>query len=53
MEGHDTLTLSTPPMSSPDPGLRKLLTWTFVALVVAVLMAVLGAGLAIRIFDNP
>jgi hypothetical protein len=40
-------------MPSPDPGLRKVLTWTFIALVVAVVMAVLGAGLAIRIFDKP
>ena len=30
-----------------------MLMWTFVALIVAVLMAVLGAGLAIRIFDRP
>jgi hypothetical protein len=36
-----------------DPGLRKMLIWTFVALIVAVLMAVVGAGLAIRLFDNP
>lgn len=40
-------------MASPDPGLRKMLTWTFVALIVAILMAVLGAGLAIRVFDRP
>jgi len=40
-------------MASPDQGLRKMLTWTFVALIVAVMMAVLGAGLAIRVFDRP
>jgi hypothetical protein len=39
-------------MPPPDPGLRKMLIWTFVALIVAVLMAVLGAGLAIRVFDR-
>jgi len=40
-------------MTSPDPGLRKMLTWTFVALVTAVLLAFLGAGLAVRVFDKP
>ena len=39
-------------MPSQDPGLRKVLTWTFIALVVAVLMAVFGANLAIRMFDQ-
>jgi hypothetical protein len=40
-------------MSPPDQGLRKMLIWTFVALIAAVLMAIAGAGLAIRLFDNP
>jgi hypothetical protein len=40
-------------MSKPDAGLRKMLMWTFVALVAAVLMAVIGAALAVRYFDNP
>jgi hypothetical protein len=34
-----------------DDGLRKLLTWTFIALVVAIAMAVLGVGLVIKVFD--
>jgi hypothetical protein len=40
-------------MPPPDPGLRKMMMWTFVALIVSVLLAVLGAGLAIRVFDRP
>ena len=39
-------------MSPPDAGLRKMLIWTFIALIAAVLMAVAGAALAIRFFDN-
>jgi hypothetical protein len=41
------------PQSPPqqDDGLRKLLTWTFIALVVAIVMAVLGVGLVIKVFD--
>lgn len=35
----------------PDNGLRKLLTWTFIALAVTLLMAALGVSLAIRMFD--
>jgi hypothetical protein len=37
--------------SEKDDGLRKLLTWTFVALIVAILMAMIGVDLAIRMFD--
>jgi hypothetical protein len=40
-------------MPPPDAGLRKMLIWTFAALLAAVLMAVLGAGLAIRLLDRP
>ena len=36
-----------------DTGLRRILTWTFVALVVSLLMAYIGVGLAIRFFDRP
>lgn len=34
-----------------DNGLRKILTWTFIALVLAILAAVVGVDLAIRMFD--
>ena len=40
-----------PPPPPPDNGLRKLLTWTFIALAVTLLMAALGVSLAIRMFD--
>jgi hypothetical protein len=36
-----------------DPGLRRLLTWTFIALVVSLVMAFIGVTLAIRFFDRP
>lgn len=36
-----------------DTGLRRMLTWTFVALVVSLVMAYIGVGLAIRFFDRP
>jgi len=36
-----------------DTGLRRMLTWTFVALVVSILMAFAGVSLAIRWFDRP
>jgi hypothetical protein len=35
-----------------DTGLRQLLTWTFIALVVAVLLALAGVSLAVRFFDR-
>jgi hypothetical protein len=35
----------------PDRGLRKILTWTFIALVVTILLAIVGVSLAIRFFD--
>ena len=34
-----------------DNGLRKILTWTLIALVLAILAAVVGVDLAIRMFD--
>lgn len=36
-----------------DDGLRKVLAWTFIALVVSLLMALIGVTLAIRYFDRP
>lgn len=36
-----------------DPGLRRMLTWTFVALVVSLVMAYIGVALAVRFFDRP
>ena len=36
-----------------DPGLRRMLTWTFVALVVSLVMAFIGVALAVRFFDRP
>jgi hypothetical protein len=42
---------SRPP--SRDDGLRRVLTWTFVALVVSLLMALVGVTLAVRWFDRP
>ena len=39
-------------MNEPnDNGLRRMLTWTFIALVLAILAAVVGADLVIRMFD--
>jgi hypothetical protein len=39
------------PPAQPDDGLRKMLTWTFIALVIAVVMAMLGVSLVIKVFD--
>jgi hypothetical protein len=36
-----------------DNGLRRMLIWTFVALVASVLLAVLGVNLVIHFFDRP
>jgi hypothetical protein len=36
-----------------DTGLRRMLTWTFLALVVSLVMAYIGVTLAIRYFDKP
>ena len=36
-----------------DPGLRRMLTWTFVALVVSLVMAYIAVALAVRFFDRP
>jgi hypothetical protein len=44
---------SDDPSQSPDPGLRRLLTWTFLALAFALLVAWIGVSLAIRFFDTP
>jgi len=42
-----------PPTVVKDTGLRLILTWTLVALVVSLLMALVGVTLAIRWFDRP
>lgn len=34
-----------------DNGLRKLLTWTIIALVLSILAALFGVSLVIRLFD--
>jgi hypothetical protein len=36
-----------------DDGLRKILTWTFVALVISLVMTAIGVMLAIKYFDRP
>jgi hypothetical protein len=36
----------------PDPGLRRLLTYTFIALAVSLVLAFLAVTLAIRFFDT-
>jgi hypothetical protein len=36
-----------------DDGLRRVLTWTFIALVITLLMALVGVTLAIHYFDRP
>jgi hypothetical protein len=36
-----------------DSGLRTLLTWTFVALVLSLILTYFGVTLAIRYFDRP
>jgi hypothetical protein len=36
-----------------DTGLRKMLTWTFVALVLSLILTAIGVGLAIKYFDRP
>jgi hypothetical protein len=36
-----------------DTGLRRVLTWTLVALVVSLLMAFAGVSLVIHWFDRP
>ena len=39
--------------SPKDNGLRRMLMWTFAALLVSLLMAYIGVTLAIRYFDKP
>jgi hypothetical protein len=36
-----------------DDGLRRMLIYTFIALVVSLVMAFIAVGLAIRYFDRP
>jgi hypothetical protein len=40
------------PVPASDPGLRRLLTYTFIALVLALVLAVLAVDLVIRLFDT-
>jgi hypothetical protein len=47
--GRDTSRLPPP----QDDGLRRVLTWTLVALVVSLLMAIVAVTLVIRWFDRP
>jgi hypothetical protein len=42
-----------PPKVVGDTGLRRVLTWTLVALVVSLLMAFAGVSLVIHWFDRP
>jgi predicted secreted protein len=41
------------PAPVKDDGLRRVLTWTLIALVVSLLMTLVGVTLAIRWFDRP
>ena len=41
------------PKDTKDDGLRRMLIWTFVALIVSLLMALIGVTLAVRWFDRP
>lgn len=41
-----------PPVIKKDDGLRRLLIWTFVALVLSVLAAFAGVSLVIRWFGH-
>jgi hypothetical protein len=36
----------------PDDGLRRVLTWTLMALVATLIMAGVGVTLAVRFFDR-
>jgi hypothetical protein len=37
----------------PDPGLRRLLTWTFIALAGAVIFALIAVYVVTRLFGGP
>lgn len=41
-----------PRQPASDPGLRRLLTYTFIALVLSVLLALLAVTLVVRLFDT-
>jgi hypothetical protein len=41
------------PVKLKDDGLRRVLTWTLIALVISLLMTLVGVTLAIRWFDRP
>jgi hypothetical protein len=44
---------SEPPKVTRDTGLRRVLMWTLVALVVSIMMAVVGVSLVTHWFDRP
>jgi hypothetical protein len=39
------------PSPPPDDGLRRVLTWTFIALVVTLILAAVGVTLVVYLFD--
>jgi hypothetical protein len=39
------------PPPPPDDGLRRVLTWTFIALAVTLLLAAIGVALVVYLFD--
>jgi hypothetical protein len=44
----------TPPPPPPDDGLRRLLTWTFIALGVTLVLAAIGVTIVVYWFEvNP
>ncbi len=53
LRAEDSLTAPAVPPGERDDGLRRLLTWTFVALVLALGAAAAIAQLAIHMFDTP
>jgi hypothetical protein len=48
--GDDSQTRAAP--EPPDTGLRRVLTWTFIALAVTLLMTGLAVALAVHFFDT-
>ena len=52
MTAHDEPRVVNKPPASDD-GLRRMLTWTFAALIVSLVMAYIGVSLAIWFFDRP
>jgi hypothetical protein len=40
------------PEEPGDSGLRQMMTWTLIALIISLVMAAIGVGLAIHYFDR-